>query len=143
MKNCRFTGALMYGLLILALILLSCGGGGGSGGKSSPFSDVAYGTDGVSDSGRMPVLRVINITPSSPLGINSGTPLQFAATGIYSDNSTQDLTAKMVWTSSDTSIAIVSNEPSSIGLTTAVSKGYCSISATFGGVSGSTIIGVN
>jgi len=49
----------------------------------------------------------------------------------------------VVWTSSDTSIATVSNAPDSNGQAIAVSRGYCSISATLGLISGSTAIGVN
>jgi hypothetical protein len=88
-------------------------------------------------------LRGISITPSNPLGINAGTRLQFAAKGSYSDNSVQDLTTLAVWTSSDTSITTVSNEPDSRGQAIAVSRGYCSISATLGNISGSTIMEVN
>jgi len=88
-------------------------------------------------------LRSISITPSNPLGINSGTQLQFSARGYFSDNSVQDLTTMVVWTSSDTSIATISNESDSKGQAIAVSRGYCSISGTLDGVSGSTIIGIN
>jgi len=63
--------------------------------------------------------------------------------GSYSNNSVQDITTMVVWTSSDPLVATVGNEAGSIGLATAVSKGYCSISATLDGISGSTIIGVN
>jgi len=38
-----------------------------------------------------------------------GTTQQFAATGTYSDNSTQDLTATVTWTPTTSSIATVSN----------------------------------
>ncbi len=134
---------LMHGLLSLTLMLSSCGSGGGNGGKTPSFSSVTNQAGGISVSDKIPRLRVISITPSNPLGFNPGTQLQFAAAGIYSDNSVQDLTTKVVWTSSDTSIASVSNEPDSMGLATTVARGYCSISASLGGVSGSTIIGVN
>ena len=119
-------------------MLTSCGGGAPPGNAG----EVRTGeTSGVS--GRTTVLRVITVTPNAPLGIGSRSQLQFTATGTYSDNTVQDLTTMVAWTSSDTSIATVSNTPGSIGMITAVSRGYCSISATFGNVSGSTIIGIN
>jgi len=93
--------------------------------------------------GRTMVLRSISIAPSTPLGISSGTRLQFTEMSSYSDNSVQNITTMVVWTLSDPLVATVSNEAGSIGLATAVSKGYCSISETMDGISGSTIIGVN
>ena len=141
MRNYRFTKALMYILVSLTLTLASCGGEGGG----TPLRNTGVGqarqVSGVN--GRTPVLRVITITPSNPLGINAGTQLQFAAMGSYSDNSVQDLTTMVVWISSDTSIATISNAQDSKGQSLAISRGYCSISATLGGISGSTIIGIN
>jgi hypothetical protein len=139
MRNYRFIRALMY--ILVSLTLTSCGGGGGG----TPPRNTGVGQDrqvsGVS--GRTAVLRAISITPSDPLGINSGTQLQFSAKGYFSDNSVQDLTTLAVWTSSDTSVATISNEPESQGQAIAVSRGYCSITATLGGIRGSTVIGIN
>jgi hypothetical protein len=141
MKDCNFIGTLMCGFLGLTLTLASCGGGGGG---VPPYNTGAGQIASVSGAGgRTAVLKSINITPNDPLGINSRTRVQFTAIGSYSDNSVQDITALVVWTSSDSSIASMSNETGSLGLATAVSKGYCSISAMSGGVSGSTVIGVN
>jgi len=138
MRNYRFVRALMYILVSLTLTLTSCGGQGGS---TPPHNTGVGQVGGVS--GRTVVLRTISIMPSNPLGIIAGTQLQFAATGSYSDNSVKDLTMLVVWTSSDISVATVSNAPDSNGQSLAISRGYCSISATLGGISGSTIIGVN
>jgi hypothetical protein len=141
MRNNRFIKAIMYIMVSLMLTLASCGGEGGG----SPPRTIGVGQveqfSGVN--GRTAVLRTIGITPINPLGINAGTQLQFAATGSYSDSSVQDVTTSVIWTSSDTSIATISNTPDSKGLATAVSRGYCGISATLGSISGSTIIGVN
>ncbi len=130
---------LTYGLVILTLALASCGGDGGS----APLSGAAPSNKGVrAVSSRAPVLMSINISPANPLGIEPGTHLSLTATGSYSDNSAQDITTMVVWSSSDTIIATVSNAWDSKGRVTTVSKGYCSISATFEGASASTIIGV-
>ena len=141
MRDYGFIRALMYLLASLALTLISCGGEGGDANLRNTGVGQAGQVSG--SSGRTPVLRGISLTPSNPLGISVGRQLRFSATGSYSDNTVQDLTVMVIWTSSDTSVATVSNEPGSKGLVLAVSKGYCSISATFGNVSSSTVIGVN
>jgi hypothetical protein len=141
MKKRSVIKILSCGLVSFTLTLASCGGDGvgvlmGSSGAPSTKGESVV-------SRNTPVLMAINISPSNPLGIDPGTHLLFTATGSYSDNSVQDLTTIAVWTSSDISIATVSNARDSKGWATAVSKGYCSISATFEGASGSTIIGVH
>jgi trimeric autotransporter adhesin len=70
--------------------------------------------------------------------IANGTGQQFAATGTYTDNSTQPLTASVTWSSSATSVAAISNAPGSNGLATSVSQGPATITATLGAVSGAT-----
>ncbi len=132
----------IYGFVSLTLTLISCGGGSNNGGNPPLFINAAGKAEEVGVIERTPTLRVINITPVDPLGISSGTRLQFAAAGSYSDNSMRDLTTLVAWTSSDTSVATVSNAPGSIGVVAAVSEGYCSISAMLGNTSGSVIIGV-
>lgn len=142
MKNRSVIKILSCGLVSLTLALASCGGDGGGAPMGSSGVPSTKGKS-IVISRSTPVLMAINISPSNPLGIVPGTHLLFTAMGSYSDNSVQDLTAIAAWTSSDTSIAVVSNARDSKGRTTAVSKGYCSISATFEGASGSTIIGVH
>jgi 6-phosphogluconolactonase (cycloisomerase 2 family) len=83
----------------------------------------------------------IGVTPANP-GIANGLTSQFAATGVYTDNSTQDLTASVAWTSSDTTIASVSNASVSHGLATSLSPGAVTITAASGSVSGSTSLTV-
>jgi hypothetical protein len=63
--------------------------------------------------------------------------VQFAATGKYSDGSTQDLTTLVTWASSDAS-ASISNTQGSRGLATALSAGAPMITATLAGVTGGT-----
>ncbi|HTC91823.1 MAG TPA: Ig-like domain-containing protein [Terriglobales bacterium] len=55
------------------------------------------------------VLVSIVVTPANPL-VPKGASQQLTATGVYSDNSTQDLTANVSWSSSNSAVA-------SIGLT--------------------------
>jgi 6-phosphogluconolactonase (cycloisomerase 2 family) len=78
----------------------------------------------------------IGVTPANP-SIANGLNSQFIATGLYTDNSTQDLTASVAWTSSDTTVASVSNASASHGLATGVSPGLVTITAASGTVSGS------
>jgi trimeric autotransporter adhesin len=70
--------------------------------------------------------------------VANGTSQQFAATGTYTDNSTQALTTSVTWSSSATTVAAISNAPGSIGLATSVSQGPTTITATLGAISGST-----
>jgi YVTN family beta-propeller protein len=79
----------------------------------------------------------IGVTPANP-SIANGLTGQFVATGVYTDNSLQDLTAYVAWTSSDTTVASISNAASSHGLATGLSPGTAAITAAGGTVSGST-----
>src|SRR6185503_5697133 len=79
----------------------------------------------------------IEVSPSFQL-IASGTSLQFTATGIFSDATSQDLTDQVTWTSSDDTIASISNAGGNKGLASGFNAGGATISAAFGGVTGST-----
>ncbi len=78
-------------------------------------------------------LMSIAITPTGP-SIPVAATEQFIATGTYSDNSTQILTATVTWASSATSIAPISNATGSQGLATGLVIGSTSLSAALGGV---------
>lgn len=82
-------------------------------------------------------LLSINITPASP-STPLGTPVQFSATGSYSDSSINDITATATWISSALSVAKVSNT----GLATPATAGTTTISAKSGTVSSSTSLTV-
>ena len=86
-------------------------------------------------------LASIDVTPTNP-SIALGTTQQFAATGTYSDGSTQNLTAVATWNSSAPSVAAVSNAAGSNGLATSVASGSTTVSAASGGISGSTTLTV-
>jgi hypothetical protein len=86
-------------------------------------------------------LRSISITPSSPQ-IGLKTTFQFTAIGTFSDHSTQDLTNSATWSSSVKTVATVSNGTKTKGLATSVGTGQTVVTASFGGISGSTTLAV-
>ena len=86
-------------------------------------------------------LQSIALTPPTP-SIAKGTTQQFTATGTYSDNSTQDITTQATWSSSDSTIATVSDAAGSKGLGTGVAIGTATVSAALNGVTGSTSLTV-
>lgn len=110
-------------LLSLSFIFVGCGGGGSAG------------NDNTSNA----TLTAISVTPTNP-SIAKGISQQFTATGIYSDNTTKDLTTLVNWSSSSTSVATINNA----GLATAVEAGTAIIIATepTSGISGSTTLTV-
>lgn len=75
----------------------------------------------------------IAVTPSNS-SMAIGTTKQFTATGTFSDSSTQDITASVLWSSSDPTVATISNQ----GLASSVAAGTATITATSGSISGST-----
>ena len=76
----------------------------------------------------------LDVTPSST-AIPLGTTQQFIATGLYTDGSTQDLTATVHWSASDAAIATVSNTAGTAGLATSVGVGFVTVAATSGSIS--------
>jgi len=70
-------------------------------------------------------LLTVTIIPASP-ALAAGTSQAFKATGTFSNNTTQDLTADMNWASSDTAVATV--DASGVG--TGISAGSATITAT-------------
>ncbi len=74
-------------------------------------------------------LSSINVTPTSSTAIN-GTTQQFRATGTFSDGTTKDLTTSVMWSSSTTSVASISNLSGSNGVATSVAPGTTTIRAT-------------
>ena len=105
---------LLLPVLVLALMT------GCSGGSSS------------SSSGTTPTVTLFSIavTPANP-SIAQSTTETFIATGTYSDNSKQNITASVTWSSSVASVATITN-----GKATAIAPGQTTITATSGSVSG-------
>jgi trimeric autotransporter adhesin len=84
-----------------------------------------------------PTLASIAVTPANP-SIPRGATQQFMAIGTFTDDSTQNLTGSVSWSSSNTAQATIS----STGLATAVAAGTTTIRATSGVVVGSTTLTV-
>jgi predicted secreted protein len=100
-------------------------------GDAQPAVDLLL--NSANGSGTGPTLVSIAVTPANPFVIVGATE-QFAATGTYSDSSTQDLTDSATWNSSTTAAATVN----SLGLATGVTGGSTTISAAYDGITGST-----
>ena len=82
-------------------------------------------------------LANIVVTPvTTVVGINGN--VQFTATGVFTDNSTQDLTAQVIWSSSNANFALISAG----GLASGLSAGVTTITATSGSISGSATLTV-
>lgn len=78
-------------------------------------------------------LNSVAVTPTNPT-LTVGTNQQFTATGTYSDGSTKNITSQVTWTSSNTSVATVN----AAGVVTPLTTGSTTITATLGGITGST-----
>src|SRR5207245_1656728 len=78
-------------------------------------------------------LSSISVKPSNS-SMAKGTKQHYHATGVYSDGSTQDMTASVTWSSSNTQVAAIDTA----GLCDAKSQGSSMISAASGQVNGST-----
>ncbi len=103
---------------------------------------LTFGCTGENASFLETVLVSIEVSPANP-DIAFGTDMQFTATGTYSDNTSQDLTASVFWNSSSTAVATISNAANSNGLASAIATGSTLITATLSGVSGSTTLKVS
>jgi uncharacterized protein YjdB len=80
----------------------------------------------------------LGITPGNP-NINLGSTQSFAATGIFSDGSTMNLSSQAAWSSSNVNFAVINSQ----GVATSVSSGTTTITATLNGVSATAILTVN
>jgi uncharacterized protein YjdB len=80
----------------------------------------------------------IAVTPTNS-NMAVGTTKQFSAMGSFSDSSTQDVSASVVWSSSSPAVATIN----STGVVQSVASGSATITATFGSVSGSTSLTVS
>jgi len=86
-------------------------------------------------------LLSITISPLNPT-VNPGATQQFTATAHYSNGSAQDITTLVTWSSSDPTIATISNTSGSQGLATAMSSGSTTITANLNGSTASTTLTV-
>jgi hypothetical protein len=67
---------------------------------------------------------------------------QFTATAVFTDNSTRNVTTLATWSSSNSAIAVVANSGPTIGRATALAEGTSTITATYQGSSGTSLLTV-
>lgn len=77
-----------------------------------------------------PIVSAIAITPVAPANLKIGSSQQFIAIETYSDGSTANVTAQVIWASSNTADATIS----ATGLATGVAVGNTNITATLTGI---------
>lgn len=106
---------MLFLALLLPVLLAGCGHNGGVGQWDAPS------------------LKAIAVAPANQ-SIPAAVNLQYTATGIISDGTSTDLTASAIWTSSDQTIATITNR----GVATGISVGTTVITATSGGKTIST-----
>jgi hypothetical protein len=87
------------------------------------------------------VLASIAVTPVSPR-VAAGLNEQFTAMGTYSDGTMADLTSQVLWASSHTGVASISNAGGHQGLARALKRGSTTIRATLDGVVGAATLTV-
>ena len=88
------------------------------------------------------ILQSLVIYPDRPTIVKNGS-MQFRVYGKYSDGESQDYSSLVSWSSSNVSVATVSDEAGSKGLATAVASGTTTIYTTFDTFSGSTVLTVS
>ena len=88
-----------------------------------------------------PSLLSIAVTPAVAT-LSPGATQRFIATGTFSDNSTEQL-ASVMWSTSDATVAQISNDASNHGVALAVAPGNVTITGAVGTVSGTATLTVN
>ena len=90
-----------------------------------------------------PTLIAVQVTPTNPTIAKNGAQ-QFQAVAVYSDFSTVNVTATASWVSSDPTVAAITNggPGGGRGRATGISAGGVTITATYSGVSGTTLLTV-
>ena len=101
-------------------------------------SGTINGTATLNVTGAAANLMSIVVTPAAS-SIPVNTTQQFSATGSYADGSSSDLTALVTWNSISTAVATIDIN----GIVTGVTPGTSTVSASIGGVTGSTTLTVN
>jgi uncharacterized protein YjdB len=88
-----------------------------------------------------PPLAYVQVTPTNTnLPVQATT--QFTATAVFTDNSTRNVTTLATWSSSNSAIAVVANSGPTIGRATALAEGTSTITATYQGSSGTSLLTV-
>jgi trimeric autotransporter adhesin len=110
--------------------------------KSNGTASITATMNSVSGSSQVTITAALVSIAITPAGksIARETALQFTATGSYSDSSTQNITASVNWSSSNVSVATISNTSPTKGFVHGVSAGTVTISATSGSISGTATL---
>jgi len=108
-------------------------------------ADISCATGGFTDSSTVTVtastITSIDVSPATPT-IAAGVQLQFTATVHFSNGVVQDITDSATWTSTNTNAATITNQVGFEGLATTIAAGTTTITASFGGSSGTAILTV-
>src|SRR5579864_2178540 len=83
-------------------------------------------------------LQSVAVAPAPTVTVAIGKSTQLTATAAYSDGTSVDVTAQATWSSADTTKVTVSSS----GVVSGVAAGSASVTAQFGGFSGSTSVNV-
>lgn len=86
-------------------------------------------------------LMAIQVEPQNAVVV-LGFTKRYTATGVFTDGMTQNITDKVTWSTSDSSLVTISNEPGSKGMATPILVGTVTVSATYSGITGSTTLEV-
>jgi hypothetical protein len=130
----------------------SSGGGGGPGARAGVATAVGPGVstisasyEGLSGGATLTVadapLAFVQVTPTNP-SIPSAATTQFTATAVFTDQTTRNVTAAATWGSSDAAVAVVASGGPSAGRVSGVGEGVSIITATYQGMSGSSVLTV-
>lgn len=129
-----------------AVAVVSSGGGGGIAtaiaiGKSTITATYSGLTGSTTLTVNDPEVAFVQVTPPQfTLPLNATT--QLTATAVFADNTTRNVTGLATWTSSQPTIALVSNSGGNRGQAIALTAGTTTISATYQGKSGSSVLNV-
>ena len=126
------------------------GGGPGNGGGTATALSVGTSTitatySGLSGTATLtvtdPPISYIQVTPTNT-NLPVGATQPFTATAVFADFTTRNVTASATWTSSNTTAAVVTGTGPNAGRASALAEGSATITATYDGVSGSTVLTV-
>ena len=123
-----------------SVLTIDANGLGVAVGPGTSTVNVVSGTVSASTSVTVTTATLVSLAIAPP---NSSMPnnatKQFAATGTFSDNSTQDVTQSVLWSSSTPSVATITN----LGLVSSLATGTTTITAMLGAVNNSTVLTVS
>jgi len=124
----------------ISVLTVDANGLGLAVGTGASIVTVVSGTVSATASVTVTSATVVSLTiaPRNP-AMPAGAVKQFSATGTFSDNSTQDITQSVLWSSSSGAIASINN----VGLVTSKATGSTTITAVWGTVTQSTTLTVS